>query len=218
MNPARPRWRTRLLLAILGGLATAVAAIPAAGAPAAATTTWVASGGVSTTTVGADLGGLDLNTYCRSLGFDHVTSIDPSPSGWRCVTAGGEQVSLSILDACRFQFSDLVAAGFTLTTSNSGTAGSWRCHSTVLTAQSFGGLDLARYCREGLGFTGVTLEEKTVSGWRCVASDGTKVPFSMHASCQWQNADAVSRGWAIVSVFGRIGDWAGIRCLGLRNS
>jgi hypothetical protein len=56
------------------------------------------------------LGGLDLFTYCQSLGFDFLALTKP-PFGpnaaygsWRCATVSGEVHPFSFEQACKFQY------------------------------------------------------------------------------------------------------------------
>ncbi len=56
------------------------------------------------------LGGLDLFTYCQSLGFDHLALLKPrfgpnaAYDNWRCATESGEVHPFSFEQACKFNY------------------------------------------------------------------------------------------------------------------
>lgn len=74
------------------------------------------------------LGGLDLTSYCRSIGDIGGVSLDgTTASDWRCVTPTGTHVSLDVDDACawQFRFDEAAFSQFT----SAADPYSWKCYS-----------------------------------------------------------------------------------------
>jgi len=92
--------------------------------------------GVTATTVSLvnapayrSLGGLDLDSYCRSIGDTGGVGLDGATvSDWHCVTPAGGHVSLDMDDACSWQYRFNEAA-FSQYSSASDPY-SWRCYSS----------------------------------------------------------------------------------------
>jgi hypothetical protein len=153
----------------------------------------------------SDLGGMTLREYCQALGYTGATQDSGSPTGWDCFT-GSTTVPLSTVQACRWQFRDLVAAGFAVS------ANGGDCFATnAADYHALGGLSPDRYC-QSLGYTRSDVVEHTVVGWRCVPGE---VQFDMHAACAWTNPGWVSMGYSVVSYFKGYGDTFGITCVAL---
>ncbi|WP_409464292.1 hypothetical protein [Amycolatopsis sp. GA6-003] len=184
--------RFRSLLAALGGAVLAVSLIsPAASASPA-----------SPATVG-DLGGMLLREFCQANGFADVTR---RSDVWFCVGNHKIDTAVPLTAACRWQFSDLVAAGFTVT-NNGG-----RCWANPSAYSDVSGIAVNQYCNS-LGYSDATVGDN-VASWRC-AGHGTSVPIDFHAACRWQNPVWVGKGFILVPYFNNYGDRFGIRCLAL---
>ncbi|OXM45358.1 hypothetical protein CFP75_30845 [Amycolatopsis alba DSM 44262] len=149
-----------------------------------------------------DLGGMMIREACQAAGFnDAVRRSDV----WFCTGNKPDQAIL-LSNVCRWQFSDLVAAGFTVT-NNGG-----RCWTNPSAYSDVGGIAVNQYCNS-LGYSDATVGE-TVASWRC-AGHGTSVPIDFHAACRWQYPVWVGRGFSLVSYFNSYGDRFGIKCLAL---
>jgi hypothetical protein len=71
----------------------------------------------------APSGGLDLNTYCRSIGYTTATAIGSTAYDWRCVNSGGALGGIDTLRACRAQYGGLAMDRFR----NFYDRNSWEC-------------------------------------------------------------------------------------------
>lgn len=68
--------------------------------------TWEGASSGDTGSTGTDLGGVDLNGYCQSLG-DQGVSLDGSTAyDWHCVDPAGNHLSIDMDAACQWQYSD----------------------------------------------------------------------------------------------------------------
>ncbi|WP_433518647.1 hypothetical protein ACQP2T_26015 [Nonomuraea sp. CA-143628] len=161
--------------------------------------------------VDAYLGGVDLNGYCRSIGYDGAKKVVNHFDGWRCYI-GTTEVGLSVAGACQWQFSPLVAAGYPVTASTNGnSAGEWKCHATAGTTEFFKGMNLAGFC-QSIGYNGAKHLGDNVTGWVCTRNDGAQIRLDLHAACTWQHADKVSQGWTLIGVWEGYGDSFKINC------
>lgn len=70
-----------------------------------------------------DLGGLNLDAYCRAFYGSYSRLISPNAGGWRCPTRNG-LVSIDTNAVCRWQYSRSNARAETYNWSN---PYSWRC-------------------------------------------------------------------------------------------
>jgi hypothetical protein len=53
---------------------------------------------------GSYLGGVDLNGYCRSVGYGAAKLLEPNPYGWVCFNTGDDlMASITVNDACQWQ-------------------------------------------------------------------------------------------------------------------
>jgi hypothetical protein len=193
-----------VILAVLFGLG----ALFAGSAPASAA-------------VDANLGGVDLNSYCKSLGYDGAKQVFPyHTTDWRCyfraTSPGGSTTDfgLSVIGACQYQFAHVVAAGYPVTAVDNGTAGSWRCRATAGQTQGFGGMDLSAYCRS-IGYQSSSHQGTDVTGWVCLANDGGAYRLNLHAACAYEERVAVASGWTLAAVWNSFGDWNRIGCQGV---
>lgn len=106
---------------------------------------------------GTELGGLDLNSYCQSIGYDNAVLISDDAGGWSC-----ERVKLADIDVnrvCRDQYSSNAYAH----TDNEDDPFSWVCR------RDHGGLDLNQYC-QSIGYDRAVLASTDAWGWRCEAT------------------------------------------------
>jgi hypothetical protein len=117
--------------AFAGNIASATA-----GAVDSANGTVTLPPGVTATTVSLvnaptyrQLGGLDLNSYCRSVGDTGGVSLDGTTANdWHCVTPTANHVSLDMDDACAWQyrFNEAAFSQYTAATDPY----SWKCYSS----------------------------------------------------------------------------------------
>jgi hypothetical protein len=204
-----------IVLAVLLCLGTAVVGSVVAGAsPAAAAP-------VKPLAVDANLGGVDLDTYCKYLGYDGAKLLFPYySSDWRCFNKSprpghpDEEYGISVDGACQYQFANVVAAGYPVRSVPEGSPGTWRCHATPGQTHDYGGMDLSGYCRS-IGYGYSKHHGDNVTGWTCVANDGGEFRIDLHAACRYQYPGAVSTGWTLAATWGSYGGWTKIRCLGL---
>lgn len=187
--------RFRSLLAAVGGALLAFLLISPAASAAPVKP-------ASPATVG-DLGGMMLREFCQANGFADVTR---RADVWFCVGNHKIDTAVPLTAACRWQFSDLVRAGFTVT-NNGG-----RCWANPSAYADVGGIEVNKYCNS-LGYSDASVGDN-VASWRCVGH-GTSVPIDFHAACRWQNPAWVAKGFSLVSYFNNYGDRFGIRCLAL---
>jgi hypothetical protein len=55
---------------------------------------------------GHELGGVDLNGYCRYVGYDGAKLLVNNPYGWVCYSNTGEELAaITVNDACQWQYS-----------------------------------------------------------------------------------------------------------------
>jgi hypothetical protein len=129
-------------------------------------------------------GGLQLDSYCRSLGYVTVVSTGDYYYGWRCVDASGGQSGFSMKAACQWQYNDSAAQDYTPNFYHA--TGGVCFHGTFR-----GGLNLRAYCTLGLHANDVQLRGNTVDDWYCVtysASLGGYVysVITLLNACKWQ--------------------------------
>jgi hypothetical protein len=164
--------------------------------------------------VDAYLGGVDLTGYCRSIGYDGAKNVGNGFADWRCYI-GTTEVGLSLVGACQWQFSPVVAAGYPVTASTNGnSAGEWKCHAAAGATEFYKGMDLAGFCRS-IGYDGSKHLGDNVTGWVCYKSGATQIRLDLHAACAWQHADKVSQGWTLAGVWESYGDSFKINCRGM---
>ena len=189
----------RRVLVVLAGATLALFAMVA---PANATT--------------GDLGGMELNEYCQALGYQGAeVSQNGQSNPWVGYYGGGSYwVPLDLFGACRWQFSDLVGAGFSVSYVGNGRC--WALNATSYSSPS----DLNRigdFCRSQ-GYQDAVVAYRNVAGWRCSDASGGQHPLNLHAACRWVNSGLVAQGYSLVSYFNSYGDTFGIRCLSMKHT
>jgi hypothetical protein len=204
---------------LLGGALAAFAMLPALTADAQ-TSAQPAPRAVTPAAAPAesDLGGGMLREYCQSLGYADSVQDSSSATGWYCV-GNAPTIVLSLDLSCRWQFSDMVAAGFTIYNVNG--------HCKTISTTNFRISDLGQivaYCRS-LGYANATANAtgvnptNNVAAWRCVTSqngrDGVLFKIDLHAACRWVNPQYVQSGYTVVSYFPNYGAYLGITCIGV---
>jgi hypothetical protein len=203
----------RIAMSILAVLTALFVVAPAASAATPSTDTAPTTGDASIQAV-ANLGGVDLLGYCQAIGYVGVRD-GGGATGWRCIAADQSEHSISVEDACNFQFINLVIDGFVLFADSTGGAGGWRCGTNALRYTPLGGMDLANYCRS-IGYTNSVLIERNVAGWRC-QSGNTLAKIDLHAACRFSNPALAAAGYSLAATYGSFGDAFGIKCAALRN-
>jgi hypothetical protein len=73
-----------------------------------------------------ELGGVNLDGYCRSIGDVRSTLVGKTAYDWRCVTSSGGKAGIDMTKACRWQYNDPEAID---RVSNFYDPYSWRCWS-----------------------------------------------------------------------------------------
>jgi len=166
------------------------------------------------------LSDVNLNGYCRntfaSAGGPEATSVQSSgsASGWSCY-ANGTYTPLSITDACRYQFAELVSRGFLVTEDPNNTSDTDRsCFGVINTRLERGGMDLAGYCKSlQSGYTGAYNSGGNVDGWYC---DGpTDARLDLNSACKWQNQSYVASGYVLAAAYANYGAWNRIGCIAM---
>lgn len=200
----------RIVLTVLGGMLALGSLMPAAANAAPA------PGSVrpAVATV-QDLGGQTLTEYCQSGGYTKATQ--HSNGSWTC-DAPGISTPLDLSAECQWQFSDMVAMGYTLFST------SGHCRTLATSAGRISDLNrIGAYC-QALGYTNATADAagvvpNTVTSWRCVdasnGADGVELVIDLHAACQWVNPAQVAAGEAVVSYFPNVGAYLEITCIGV---
>ena len=136
-----------------------------------------------------ELGGVNLNTYCRAVfgqGFKSVL-IGSTAGDWTCERSAGNRRPISVQQACNMQYS---GRGIVAKALDWNDPGSWRCFKAGYsrpTGRILGGLDLTGYCRAtfGQGFKAVTLGSGA-GDWTCERSAGDRRPISVQKACEMQ--------------------------------
>jgi hypothetical protein len=132
----------------------------------------------------SNLGGIDLRSYCRSLGYTNEAIVGTTIYDWRCVNADGSQANIDMTNACRWQY----GPGAIDYSNNFYVATSVSCANapTLL-----GGINLKWYCQL-IGYANVTTVGTTAYDWRCVKADGTLVTVNMAWACVYQYGTAIA--------------------------
>jgi len=137
------------------------------------------------------LGFLNLQGYCRSLGYVAVRTVGTTYYDWRCVDRNGNDVQFAMRAACQWQYHTPNAIDYTYDFYTA-TSGSCFGVSTLL-----GGINARAYCRSK-GYDDVQLQGNTAYDWTCIK--GGRFPASrsinnMDDACQWMynNGNVVAR-------------------------
>jgi hypothetical protein len=134
---------------------------------------------VSAPPTSAFLGPADLARYCRTHGYSGAALDGLTAYDWHCERSTGQRVSLSVIDACRWQYRRATA---TARYDDIRIPDSWQCWDHVVV---LGRVDLDRYCR-ARGFTASSLAGTTVDTWSCVSVSGTRRRIDPDSACRWQ--------------------------------
>jgi len=157
------------------------------------------------------LGGVNVDAYCKRTGYTGAKETDASITGWACfvnTNLGEIDVPIVSMDVpCAQQYARASLAGFTVT------AG---CNTTVSVRENLGGIATDAYC-ESLGFPSADIASHDITGWRCRTSSGPEPILDMDAACRWQyGAVAPPSLWTVFSVWGSFGDVFGISCIAIQ--
>lgn len=71
-------------------------------------------------------GGLDLNDYCKSIGYVGVVLVQNTAYGWNCKSSNGHTYSMNLYNACQWQYHGALP---TPRYSNFNDPNSWKCYS-----------------------------------------------------------------------------------------
>jgi hypothetical protein len=130
------------------------------------------------------LGQPDLAAYCRDQG-DAAASLDGTTAyDWHCLNRQGARESLSVIDACRWQYHSSTA---TARFADIGVPDSWECWDRLIV---LGVVDLPGFCRSR-GYVTLSLDGRTTDSWSCVSGSGTHVKIDPDAACRWQYGQRV---------------------------
>ncbi|MGF1674499.1 MAG: hypothetical protein ACFCUV_12560 [Rivularia sp. (in: cyanobacteria)] len=58
-----------------------------------------------------ELGGIDMDRHCTSVGHARGELLEQTPFGWRCIANDGRRVSIDVDSACRSQYNNQRAVG-----------------------------------------------------------------------------------------------------------
>jgi hypothetical protein len=128
------------------------------------------------------LGNVQLDPYCQSLGYARAGLANSTYYGWRCLDAQGSAVAtISMQSACQWQYNNNSVVDVTNNFYDASSAICYRINAYK------GGVDVQGYCR-AIGYVGVTtVGGSTAYDWSCVSSTGFLLNLtSMTRVCQWQ--------------------------------
>lgn len=126
-------------------------------------------------------GGVDLKSYCQSLGYISVRTVGTTEYDWRCIDRNGNDVSLSLRAACQWQYQNVNEWDWT---TNFYSVTGMVC----LNGASLGGINARAFC-QSQGYYDVALLGSTAYDWRCLGYTffGTPdyISFNMDDACSW---------------------------------
>jgi hypothetical protein len=125
------------------------------------------------------LGPADLEKYCQATGFTGVSLDGQTAYDWHCVQPSSGRASLSVIEACRWQYKSSTATARYAEMSN---PNSWQCWDHVIV---LGRVDLRKYCAAH-GFTNSLLEGSTADKWYCTGGHRGQLAIDPDSSCRWQ--------------------------------
>jgi hypothetical protein len=125
------------------------------------------------------LGPVDLGRYCQAAGFTGVSLDGLTAYDWHCVQPPSGRSSLSVIEACRWQYKSPTATARYAEMSD---PDSWQCWDHVIV---LGRVDLRAYCA-ARGYKSPLLEGTTADKWYCTGEDGRQVAIDPDSSCRWQ--------------------------------
>lgn len=164
---------SKTLLAVLVGLAGALAAVSPAGASSSPP---------------QELGGLDLGAYCRSQGSVDAVLTGSTAYDWHCVGADGRRSDLTFEAACRWTYATGSAVDRIGDFRDPASVRCWRVAPETVAP------DFENYCTSK-GHSASVLLGSTVYDWRCVNySRGGPTYFAVDvlAVCQKTTAGAAT--------------------------
>lgn len=132
----------------------------------------------------AFLGPVDLEKYCQATGFTGVSLDGKTAYDWHCVQPLSGRSSLSVIEACQWQYKSSTATARYAEMSD---PYSWQCWDHVIV---LGRVDLQKYCA-ALGFTRPVLEGATADDWYCAGGHRGQMAIDPDSSCRWQYGQRV---------------------------
>lgn len=130
------------------------------------------------------LGEVDLAGYCRSQGYSGVSLAGTTAVDWYCDRAPNVRDSLSVNEACRWQYRQGLALARYADVHN---PDSWQCWGNVVV---LGKVDLAGYCR---AHGGLAAQPRAAGVWYCHGADRS-FAIDDDSACRWQFG-----AWALVA-------------------
>jgi hypothetical protein len=130
------------------------------------------------------LGPVDLGRYCQTTGFSGVSLDGQTAYDWHCVHLPSGRNSLSVIEACRWQYKSSTA---TASYGKMSDPYSWQCWDHVI---DLGRVDLQRYC-VAQGFKSAVLEGSTDDKWYCAVEHQHQMPIDPDSSCRRQYGQQV---------------------------
>jgi hypothetical protein len=125
------------------------------------------------------LGHADIQRYCRATGYSGASLDGSTAYDWHCMRPGGSKESLSVIEACRWQYRRPTAVARYSELHN---PSSWQCWDQIVV---LGRVDLGKYCK-ALGYSRSVLEGSTTDTWACVSASGAEAPIDPDSACRWQ--------------------------------
>lgn len=122
------------------------------------------------------LGEVDLAGYCRAQGYSGVSLDGTTAADWHCTRAPNTKDSLSVIEACRWQYRRGQALARYADADN---PDSWQCWDNVVV---LGRVDLNKYCLSRGSFAA---RWDATGGWNCRGAD-RKVVINVDSACRWQ--------------------------------
>jgi hypothetical protein len=134
------------------------------------------------------LGGADLDKYCHSIGGEKVTLKGANGYSWHCTKANGQELPLSVLQACKVTYNDNDAIDLL---ENYFNPYSWKCFTDAKQLRS---VDLNGYCKSQ-GHKGLIVSGSTAYSLYCQTNSGQRVGISVTNACQWTwgNSNVIAR-------------------------
>jgi hypothetical protein len=130
------------------------------------------------------LGPVDLGRYCQATGFTGVSLDGHTAYDWHCVQPPSGRSSLSVIEACRWQYRSPTATARYVKISD---PHSWQCWDHVIV---LGRVNLQKYCA-ARGFTSPLLEGSTADNWYCTGEHRRQIAIDPDSSCRWQYGQQV---------------------------
>jgi hypothetical protein len=122
------------------------------------------------------LGEVDLAGYCRAQGYSGVSLDGTTAADWHCTRVPNVKDSLSVIEACRWQYHRSLALARYADARN---PDSWQCWDDVVV---LGRVDLNTYCR---AHGSLAAQWDAALGWNCRGADRT-ILINADSACRWQ--------------------------------